>query len=165
MTKRTQFFFGVISFVAILIFATVSSLVLESGSLLVPFAVFWCVVAFVVYRCLHPKDKKDDDDNDGDDDDDDLLGVAVAMDEVALEKLDEPRNDRLQRVRSTRAMAALNQQRTSLESASEKKRDQAFSLKIPNEWEEFLDEESGQPFFFNESTGQTTWRHPSEITV
>jgi len=156
MTKRTQFFFGVISFVAILIFATVSSLVLESGSLLVPFA---------VYRCLHPKDKKDDDDNDGDDDDDDLLGVAVAMDEVALEKLDEPRNDRLQRVRSTRAMAALNQQRTSLESASEKKRDQAFSLKIPNEWEEFLDEESGQPFFFNESTGQTTWTHPSEITV
>ena len=145
---------GMCTFTAILALGSFTAVVLQDGTLLVPFTVLMCLLAFFFYRCLLSKDKKRDDD---DDDDTDPSDVAVAMEDTVKSA---------KRIQSTRAMAALNAARRSLGEASESSGN-AKDLKNspPPGWAKYSDETTGRDFYFNETTGETQWDCPIRVSV
>ena len=133
---------AVCAFVLCLSIVIFASIVIQDGSIIVPCTVLLFLLLLLLYRWLYKSSTE------AKDDEKDMLVAAVAIDD--------------DRRKSRRANAALNHSRDRLSQGMDAVAcKMAENSALPTGWEEFIDEASGNIFYYNDSTAETTWERPT----
>ena len=142
MSKACRFFtallcvFGLI--VPLVIFAAI---VLQDGTIIIPFSILITIGIGILYKkYFYTTEEENTFEEDA--------AIAVVIDE----------NNR----KSLRANAVLNKHRSSqsLDFTNNSSVKVDLSEALPSGWESFVDDATGNTFYFNEETSETTWEVP-----
>ena len=135
-SPRCQFVGAVCIFMLVLGIMVFVSVVLQDGTVIVPFAILLLIAIALVYKCVHGRTNKNDDE---------LDDVATAVQTNAKNRKSMEANNALR----------LYSQRLSYNDNN--------TMALPPGWTKEIDDASGNNFYYNEATGETTWEHPGTI--
>ena len=133
-SPRCQFVGAVCIFMLVLGIMVFVSVVLQDGTVIVPFAILLLIAIALVYKCVHGRTNKNDDE---------LDDVATAVQTNAKNRKSMEANN---------ALRLSNSQRLSYNDNN--------TMALPPGWTKEMDDASGNNFYYNEATGETTWEHP-----